>query len=194
MTEAHEQSSVVALVDLLTEVHIACSERGHEASAIVHVPTWGNQEPSGELELVSVTGPFPVRVVVTFPWEAATERALASVTPHGSLAVAFYWERVPAPEWEFRDIPTIAGLLRTGMEALPGCHALTIEIPVIFDDTSWGLGTVELRHDWQLDLADLTNVEARATALERIAAHAIDGLRWLSYDHQVPTVPLVSAA
>lgn len=75
-----------------------------------------------------------------------------------------------------------------------GVTGLTIEIPMIFDDHSWGLGAIELRHDWSIDLADLMDPEARATALESIVVHAVDGLRWLRADHQLPAMRLAVAA
>ncbi|HEY1016911.1 MAG TPA: hypothetical protein VGE07_29630 [Herpetosiphonaceae bacterium] len=68
---------------------------------------------------------------------------------------------------------------------------MTIEIPMLFDDTSWGLGTATLRHEWSIDLAD---PEARQAALASRAAHAIDGLRWLSGDHQLTAVALALSA
>lgn len=135
-----------------------------------------------------------VRVTVTIPWDEATERALALPGPPGSWTVRFWWERVPAMEWEFTNIPVLASLLRDGMNGILGVTGLTIGVPMLFDDSSWGLGAVELRHDWSIDLADLNDTEARATALESIVVHAVDGLRWLREDHQVPTVrPTVAA-
>lgn len=182
-----------ALVAVLCELHAIGKERGQIVSVGLRIPTW--DEPLlGVLEMVSIDGPFPVKVVVTIPWTEAKERALDLPEPPGSWTAQFCWERVPAPEWDFTDIPALAMLLREGMNGILGVTGLTIEIPMVFDDASWGLGAVELRHEWSIDLADLHDAEARATALESIVVHAIDGLRWLRADHQLPAVRLAVAA